>query len=266
MNEISKTDKDYELLRLEALKVLPPEQVRLALNVADIGADLVARIQTLERERDLAIKEASRRDQKWIDGINEIIGTKLDFHDPCSRNNASKVLGDLVARIQQLERELATAQIMPGAWQCSKCRFVLQKNVLHTGDGKISADTSPLNEVCPNDGQLMRPLTWRDANEEFYKANLKLSQERDQSRAEGAVMRACLKKFAAKVECGKARSTETYNEAKRALSTTCGQDFMEALKACVVALEWCRHLVDSGKNEKSETIERALDKAKAVLR
>jgi len=57
---------------------------------------------------------------------------------------------------------------MPGAWICPKCGFVLQKNILHTGDGSISADTSPLNNKCPNDGVLMRPFTWREANEELF--------------------------------------------------------------------------------------------------
>ena len=57
---------------------------------------------------------------------------------------------------------------MPGAWKCDCCGLVLQKNVLYVGDGLMSADTSPLNEKCPNDGKLMRPLTWREVNEELY--------------------------------------------------------------------------------------------------
>jgi hypothetical protein len=41
----------------------------------------------------------------------------------------------------------------------------------------MSADTSPLNEVCPNDGQLMRPLTWREANQEFSAECYRLRQQ-----------------------------------------------------------------------------------------
>lgn len=67
---------------------------------------------------------------------------------------------------------------MPGAWKCDTCGFVLQKNVLHTGDGAISADTSPLNEKCPNEGKLMRPLTWREVNEDLYNQVVKLMNER----------------------------------------------------------------------------------------
>lgn len=66
---------------------------------------------------------------------------------------------------------------MPGAWKCDKCGFILQKNVLYTGSGSISADTSPLNEICPNDGQFMRPFTWREANEGLFNEVVKLRAE-----------------------------------------------------------------------------------------
>lgn len=66
---------------------------------------------------------------------------------------------------------------MPGAWICDKCGFVLQKNILHALDGNISADTSPLNEICPNDNILMRPYTWREANENLYNRAVELMKE-----------------------------------------------------------------------------------------
>ena len=52
-------------------------------------AELKAR---LEQERDQAIAEANRRDQKWMDGINE----KLDYGDPSSPDAASKALEQFV--------------------------------------------------------------------------------------------------------------------------------------------------------------------------
>lgn len=62
---------------------------------------------------------------------------------------------------------------MPGAWICDKCKFILQKNTLHARDGSVSANTSPINERCPNDGTLMRPYTWREANEGLYESWIK---------------------------------------------------------------------------------------------
>lgn len=71
---------------------------------------------------------------------------------------------------------------MPGAWTCGKCQFRLQENILFAGNGAISADTSldtsPVNERCPNDGSLMRPLTWREVNEELYEKGIELSADK----------------------------------------------------------------------------------------
>jgi hypothetical protein len=57
-------------------------------NVAELRRQLEART----RERDDAIREANRRDQKWMDGINECIGERLEYCDPCARNGVSVAL------------------------------------------------------------------------------------------------------------------------------------------------------------------------------
>jgi len=57
---------------------------------------------------------------------------------------------------------------MPGAWICDKCKYELHNKVILTNDGSIRANTSPINHPCPNDGQLMRPITWREMNERLY--------------------------------------------------------------------------------------------------
>jgi vacuolar-type H+-ATPase subunit H len=49
-------------------------------------------IEVLKHERDDAIREANRRDKKWMDGINELLGEELDYGDPSARNCASKAL------------------------------------------------------------------------------------------------------------------------------------------------------------------------------
>lgn len=86
----------------------------------------------------------------------------------------SKLLNLPLLLAAERERDELRKQLdphMPGAWTCPKCNFTLQKNVLSVTTGNIGADTSPLNEVCPNDGQLMKPLTWREANELFWENN-----------------------------------------------------------------------------------------------
>lgn len=98
-----------------------------------------------------------------------------------SESEVRKLEEAIITALEAAQRSLATARIMPGAWECPKCNFVLQKNTLHTGDGSVSADTSPLNEVCPNDGQLMKPLEWRTANEKFYELAKQAQRERDEA-------------------------------------------------------------------------------------
>lgn len=74
------------------------------------------------RERDQAIHEAKRRDQKWMDGINEVLGEKLDFDDPCAANAASTALSKWAAK-----QGAAT----PGP--CHECREVTLPMISVTG-------------------------------------------------------------------------------------------------------------------------------------
>src|SRR5688572_10808503 len=64
---------------------------------------------------------------------------------------------------------MSTDAVMPGAWICEKCGFVLQKNVLHVADGSVTANVADECDGCPNDGSPMRALTWRKANDDIYK-------------------------------------------------------------------------------------------------
>lgn len=65
------------------------------------------------------------------------------------------------AELQEANKHFA------GCWYCEKCGFTLQKSVLYAQSGNIGADNSPFNEVCPNDGQLMKPLTLRKAYDDL---------------------------------------------------------------------------------------------------
>jgi len=93
-------------------------------------------------------------------------------------------LESLIPERDALKAELANARRsepqMPGAWICPKCKCCVQKSIMHTGDGAITADTSPINQVCPNNCGLMRPLTWREVNEDLSEramAELKRANE-----------------------------------------------------------------------------------------
>lgn len=153
--------------------------------------------------------------------------------------------------IEMTTPQSLTDEQMPGAWICDKCGFTLQKNVLHTGDASISADTSPLNESCPNDGKLMRPLTWRETNEEFYKRHIEDAQkltalEKRQLESEAIILR--LRWIAGKASDGPNNNdnerAKWYCERDKLYSDSYGPSALRALLEPVVELldrvdEWC---------------------------
>lgn len=72
----------------------------------ELHRSLLQEKNQIQAERDNAAKEANRRDQKWQDGINEIIGAKPNYGDPCAPDNASKALEGLVKERDQSSADL----------------------------------------------------------------------------------------------------------------------------------------------------------------
>lgn len=161
--------------------------------------------QKWQEENDLLNKAEDERDQlrKDLDIIDAVLARRPALADCNTRyekvEKACSVAGaadtairerdQLRDRVKELEKERDDALSdyrMKGAWECSKCGFVIQKNNIFIRSGTIDADDSPLNEVCPNDGQLMKPLTYKMAYEGLYaqitqriEAETKSIQERD---------------------------------------------------------------------------------------
>ncbi|MES2923707.1 MAG: hypothetical protein V4819_19285 [Verrucomicrobiota bacterium] len=64
---------------------------------------------------------------------------------------------------------------VPGYWMCRTCNFRLQKRII--GTQAVGDDTRVHTEPCPNDGDVMFPVTWEE-----YSQGLELLN--DQKRAE----------------------------------------------------------------------------------
>lgn len=75
----------------------------------------------------------------------------------------------LEAKLNEAVTALQIDQWIKGQWKCHQCNFVLSKNVLSVRDGNIYANAEPFNEVCPNDGQAMKPLTYKESYEDICK-------------------------------------------------------------------------------------------------
>lgn len=67
-------------------------------------------------------------------------------------------------RIAELEAEVKDALecvYIPGVWACNQCKFQLIASNLYVQDGTIGPDTDTV-PLCPNDGTLMRRVTWKE--------------------------------------------------------------------------------------------------------
>lgn len=76
----------------------------------------------------------------------------------------------LIMVIGELEVKLRLANQVPGTLFCPKCRFVVHRNILYAKSGNIGVDSSPTIEACPNDGELMRPMTWQEDQKMSFEA------------------------------------------------------------------------------------------------
>lgn len=73
---------------------------------------------------------------------------------------------DLVEEVQHIWEQVAVDMIaVPGVHKCHKCGFIQTTKILHPDTGRVGMDTTVADRACPNDGQLMIPLTWKEQAE-----------------------------------------------------------------------------------------------------
>lgn len=68
----------------------------------------------------------------------------------------------LERELEQLKASCEKDVFIPGVWQCPKCNYRVVKSNLYVQSGTVGPDTSPFVEKCPNDGQFMKPVKYRD--------------------------------------------------------------------------------------------------------
>lgn len=59
-------------------------------------------------------------------------------------------------------RRLETEVYVPGSWQCPKCNFGYTKTNYYTGSGTFQTNTDQPDIRCPNDGETLVPVTWKE--------------------------------------------------------------------------------------------------------
>jgi len=63
---------------------------------------------------------------------------------------------------REISRLLLRETIVPGVWHCRTCGLVQYRSVLNPETGACGANRETLQEPCPNDGDVMFPMTWRE--------------------------------------------------------------------------------------------------------
>ena len=111
------------------------------------------------------ITTARRADREEIASLKK----QITYDTECIERITNHGL-ELEQEVERLKADLNghPEPVMPGAWICDKCGFVLQNSNIYVKSGTIGADTKDECEGCPNDGTALRGLTWREANESMY--------------------------------------------------------------------------------------------------
>ena len=79
------TEASQYKLQWEALRDTFTEAEKFREKLQSQIAALKSANEKLEYDKHRLVAEAKRRDEKWMAGINEVLGEKLDYDDPCAR-------------------------------------------------------------------------------------------------------------------------------------------------------------------------------------
>lgn len=79
---------------------------------------------------------------------------------------------------------------VPGSWKCQACGFELTKAILRASDGAVGVGRRPVQDICPNDGTSLRPVTFEEDSEDANRVAFEqmkradaLEREREQLKA-----------------------------------------------------------------------------------
>ena len=83
---------------------------------------------------------------------------------------------------------------MPGVWRCPKCKFQLTKQTLSMVQGAVgTTEEDRQSEQCPNDGEWMVPVTYRETVAAFEKRCFEEMDRSNKAESELAALRSASK-------------------------------------------------------------------------
>lgn len=136
-------------------------------------AGLTGTLTQLTKERDLAhaslatlrTEQGRLRDALVSYGMHT--ADCLNAEAPCSCGFVEALAGDYERTATEPQSVDDVLDIyVPGRWRCLKCAFVLSRATIFMASGEIGSSRDDVmrmtGEVCPNDGELMVRVTWRE--------------------------------------------------------------------------------------------------------
>lgn len=160
-------------------------------------ARLTAELEQAQSERDGAnegyekVKQANR---DYIFSIRAMLRMKTPGDGFVESLKAMKDERD------SLKTELAQAReerdrlnhrvYMLGTWKCDKCNFEQNTRIINPAMGTIGVPTLEEIQVCPNDGETMRRVTWEECAASNYEAATRFLNEREEAWKERDTLRA----------------------------------------------------------------------------
>jgi hypothetical protein len=134
----------------------------------------------------------------------------------------------VITRIYALEVQLATLRTEqeamqrdgpPGLWKCHACGFQLTKAFMRASDGAVGVDRRPVEDICPNDGMSLRPVTWKEACDNAGDMAVLQMERATAAEAQCATLRQALEQIVDERATGLVWAYKLREVAKAALAT-----------------------------------------------
>lgn len=141
---------------------------------ADYMEKILTKIESLERERDEALQLAEGSSTlKELAALCHERGVEVErLREALEEARRKATIYQKSNEAMRRVRE--NGLYVPGVWTCDVCGFVLYR----AGSGEA------VNEVCPNDEQVMRPQSWQERAEEAQRVAVDLGKAAEAAEAD----------------------------------------------------------------------------------
>ena len=127
-----------------------------------------------ERVSDELLKQNLAKVAEVIAGSGRVIMDAKTMESMVTELLAFRAVAPSPEALQRFVAESREAQMVPGDWECPKCRFIMSKQTFYMKGGTIGVSESNRTEpeLCRNGCGTLERVTWRRAYERLHEASL----------------------------------------------------------------------------------------------